>query len=84
MSKMEFSIEILQGKDVTDEVVAQCATLFSNHYAVWSTEAERLSGGKLVKSGRPSLHLMIEVDLLTWARSESQSVSKPHEKSVSW
>jgi hypothetical protein len=51
MPKIELEYDILNGEDVTDDVVAQCAALFSGHYAIWGREAERVSGGK-VRAGK--------------------------------
>lgn len=49
MPKFEHAIEIMSGEDADDEVIKQCATLFSDHYATWGAEAERTSSGRCVK-----------------------------------
>jgi hypothetical protein len=41
------SLEIIPGEEVSTAVLAECATLFSQHYATWNTEAEKISQGKL-------------------------------------
>lgn len=56
MPKFEYSVELLSGADVNDDLVKQCAVLFSNYYATWDPEAERTSGGKLIKGRLSSLH----------------------------
>jgi hypothetical protein len=42
-------IEVLRGENMADAVVKQCADLFSHHYAFWGPQAEKESGGKLIK-----------------------------------
>ncbi|KAH9851392.1 hypothetical protein C2E23DRAFT_830748 [Lenzites betulinus] len=36
---MEYTFKILDGHDITDEQLKTCATLFSNHYGIWATDA---------------------------------------------
>ena len=47
MPKLELELEILNGEDVTDDVVAQCATLFSKHYAIWGRESQSMADGTI-------------------------------------
>jgi len=46
-------IRIFNGADVSDEIVAECSSLFSGHYATWGSEAEVSSNGKL-RAGKSS------------------------------
>lgn len=43
----KFTLQIIRGEEVSDTVLAECATLFSHHYATWNIEAEKISQGKL-------------------------------------
>ena len=56
MPKIELELEILNGDDVTDDIVAQYAALFSDHYAIWGREAEIKSDRK-VRAGRTLIFL---------------------------
>ena len=58
MSKVEYNLEVLPLEDVSDNVIAQCAALFSNHYAIWGKAAEKSSGGKLVEGGLRCLNYL--------------------------
>lgn len=46
-------IEKVQGHDVTEEMIAQAAELFSSDYGIWSPHAEEKMGtfGKICKPG---------------------------------
>ena len=49
----KFTLQIIRGEEVSDAVLAECATLFSHHYATWNTEAENISQGKLAAGSLP-------------------------------
>ena len=50
MTKVTY--QVLPGEAITDDILRQCAALFSNHYAVWNPKAEKASDGKLVQGTR--------------------------------
>jgi hypothetical protein len=64
----KFALQIIRGEEVSDAILAECATLFSHHYATWNTEADKISQGKLT-AGR----LRCSVELTQ--RHSSESVS---------
>lgn len=51
----KFALQIIRGEEVSDAILAECATLFSDHYATWNTEAEKISRGKLTAGSLRSL-----------------------------
>jgi hypothetical protein len=61
---MEFALQIIRAEEVSDAVLAECAALFSHHYATWNTEAEKNSQGKLTAG---SLRCSVELSVpISW------------------
>ena len=52
-------IEKIQGNDVSEEMIAQAAELFSSNYGIWGPLAEEKMGtfGKFSKPGMVLLHM---------------------------
>lgn len=82
MPKFKYSVELLGGADIDDDLVKQCAALFSNHYAKWDAEADRISGGRLVNGG--SLFTIELHFSLIQTRSASKCISRFRQETLSW